>query len=66
MFVHIVPCNPAHMQCADSNLGFGTEWDASAFGVCMLVMSVFLGYMVLRSISAHKADDVMSLQKIAS
>jgi hypothetical protein len=47
MFVHIVPCNPAHMQCADSNLGFGTEWDASAFGVCMLVMSVFWGIWCL-------------------
>jgi hypothetical protein len=41
IFVHIVPCNPAHMQCADSNLGIGAEWNASAFGVFMLVMSVF-------------------------
>jgi hypothetical protein len=43
VFVHIVPSNPAHMQCADSNLGIVDERDSSAFGVCTLVMSVFLG-----------------------
>jgi hypothetical protein len=43
MFMHVVPCNPANMQCADSNLGIGTERDTSAFGVCMPVMSAFLG-----------------------